>query len=226
MKNLYKLPMSLALAGVTFAGLSFAQDWYVSGSVSWNDQAASDVVFQEVTAPGVVMNTESRVRYDEGIGVGVELGRHFNRIPGLRGSLEVAYTKAEVDNLTTHHVAGSITSPASGDIENLGFFANAYYDVNLNLPVPVKPYVGAGIGFTQGEVRLTSAGATLLDDDDTRFAYQAKAGASYALNSQTDFFAEYTFRESEELTFGDPVAGEFTVENRSHLVGVGLRMRF
>ena len=68
--------------------------------------------------------------------------------------------------------------------------------------------------------------SSFFDDDDVRFAYQAKAGASYALNNRTEVFAEYTYRASEDLTFGNLTDGETTIENQSHLVGVGLRLRF
>ena len=233
MKLVFKLPMSLAVAGATFAGISAAQDWYVSGSVSWNNQNSSDTEIQLDDGTGGVISSRMDANYDDGVGLSAEVGRHFdNVVPGLRGSLELSYTKAEVDNFEMADPVngGTSTIIGGGDIENIAVFANAYYDFDVDLGVPIQPYVGAGIGFTQVEVayNTTTAGVTtpFFDDDDTRFAYQAKAGASYQVGPNTDLFAEYTYRASEELTFGDRTSGEYTIDNDQHLVGLGLRMRF
>ena len=233
MKLVFKLPLSLAVAGATFSGISLAQDWYVSGSVSWNSQESADVSVSLDDGLGGVTTSSMRANYDDGIGVSAELGRHFdNVLPGLRGSIEVSYTKAEVDNFDVPSVlgTGSDTLLGGGDTENIAVLANVYYDFNLNIAAPITPYVGAGIGFTLTEVDYNSQNAgvttTFFSDDDSRFAYQGRVGASYEVGPNTDFFAEYTYRASDDLTFGDTVAGETSIENSSHLVGVGLRMRF
>lgn len=233
MKLVFKLPLSLAVAGATFSGISIAQDWYVSGSVSWNNQNSSETVIQTPDGLGGVTSTTMDANFDAGIGVSAEVGRSFdNVLPGLRGSIEVSYTKAEVDNFEMPSVLGTGTDTVTGggDKENIGVFVNAYYDFDVALPVAVKPYVGAGIGFTQTEVAFNQSNGgvttTFFDDDDMRFAYQGKVGASYAVAPNTDLFAEYTYRASEDLTFGDISSGEFSVENSSHLLGLGLRMRF
>ena len=233
MKLVFKLPLSVAVAGATFTGISMAQDWYVSGSVSWNNQNSSDTVIQVDNGAGGVTSSEMQADYDAGIGVSAELGRRFNNVvPGLRGALEVSYTKAEVDKFETPSVVGPGTDTVAGggEIENIGVFLNAYYDIDLPWSVPVKPYVGAGIGFTLSEVEYSQHGpggtTPFFDDDDARFAYQGKVGATYEMSRNTELFAEYTYRASEELTFGDLASSEFSVENNSHLVGLGLRMRF
>lgn len=233
MKLVFKLPLSVAIAGATFSGISMAQDWYVSGSVSWNNQNSSDVVYQIENGAGGLTTTEMEANYDAGIGVSVELGRRFdNVVPGLRGALEVSYTKAEIDTFEEPSVLGTGTDTirGSGDVENIGVFLNGYYDIDAPWSVPIKPYIGAGVGFTVSEVsyiRFDNGIATnILDDDDARFAYQGKVGATYEVSRNSEFFAEYTYRASEDLTFGDTFVGEHSVENNSHLVGVGLRLRF
>jgi len=233
MKLVFKLPMSLAVAGATFTGLSAAQDWYVSGSVSWNNQNQSDVAIQLDNGAGGVTTSSMAANYDAGIGVSAELGRTFDGVvPGLRGALEVSYTKAEVDNFEVPSVLGTGTDTITGggDAENIAVFANAYYDFNLPGDLPIRPYVGAGVGFTTSEVRFNQSGGgtttTFFDDDDMRFAYQGKVGATYETGPNSEFFAEYTYRASEDLTFGDITTGEYSIENSSHLVGLGLRLRF
>lgn len=233
MKLVFKLPLSLAVAGATFTGLSVAQDWYVSGSVSWNNQNESDVAIQLDDGVGGVTTSSMTANYDAGIGVSAELGRRFDGVvPGLRGALEVSYTKAEVDNFEVPSVLGSGTDTLTGggDVENIAVFANAYYDIDLPGNLPIRPYIGAGVGFTLAEVSYNSSGGgvttTFFDDDDARFAYQGKVGATYDMGTNSELFAEYTYRASEDLTFGNTATGEYSVENSSHLVGVGLRLRF
>ena len=233
MKLVFKLPLSIAVAGATFTGISVAQDWYVSGSISWNNQSSSDTEIRVDDGLGGTTGSSMKAHYDDGLGVSAEIGRKFdNVIPGLRGALEVSYTKAEVDNFEVPDIVngGTVTTLGGGDIENIAVFANAYYDFDLSTNVPVKPYVGAGIGVAMTEVSYNSTAGgittTFFDDDDVRFAYQGKAGVSYAFNDRTDLYAEYTYRASDDLTFGNLTDGEYTVENKSHLVGLGLRMRF
>ena len=59
MKLVFKLPLSIAVAGAAFTGISMAQDWYVSGSVSWNNQSSSDVVHQIDNGVGGLTTTET-----------------------------------------------------------------------------------------------------------------------------------------------------------------------
>ena len=233
MKLVFKLPLSCAIAGAAFAGISVAQDWYVSGSVLWNNQSSSDIDSRVSDGAGGVTSSTTTANYDDGIGVSAELGRKFKNVaPGLRGALEISYTKAEVSDFDVpDHVNGGTTNfLGGGEIENIAVFANVYYDFDLNIGAPLKPYVGAGIGFTVTEAEFNqdfgSGTMTFFDDDDARFAYQAKAGASYDINNRTEVFAEYTYRASDDLTFGHLSDGETRIENQSHLVGVGLRTRF
>ena len=233
MKLVFKLPLSIAVAGATFTGISLAQDWYVSGSISWNNQQSSDTAIRIDDGAGGTTGSSMEANFDDGLGVSAEVGRKFNGVlPGLRGALEVSYTKAEVDNFEVEDPVngGTSTMIGGGDIENIAVFANAYYDFDLGLDVPIKPYVGAGVGLTTTEVSFNSTAAgittTFFDDDDVRFAYQGKVGATYDVSDNTSLFAEYTYRASEDLTFGNLTEGEYTIENQSHLVGLGLRLRF
>ena len=71
--------------------------------------------------------------------------------------------------------------------------ANGYYDF---LPYSkFDPYVGAGIGVAHINYSKIAgaAGATLLDDDDTKFAYQGIVGARYLIAPQWDLGAEYRY---------------------------------
>lgn len=233
MKLVFKLPLSVAVAGATFTGISMAQDWYVSGSISWNNQASSDTEIRIDDGMGGSTGSSMEAHFDDGLGVSAEVGRKFDQVvPGLRGALEVSYTKAEVDNFEVPDLAngGTTTMLGGGEIENIAVFANAYYDIDLGRNIPVKPYIGAGIGVTTTEVSFNSdAGGvtnTFFDDDDVRFAYQGKVGATYDVNDRTSLYAEYTYRASDDLAFGNITDGEYTVENKSHLVGLGLRLRF
>ena len=109
-------------------------------------------------------------------GVGYDLGN------GLRFEGEMTYTKADVEK-------------ASGDASTLGGFANVVYD--FNTPGRVKPFVGAGVGVAR--VKLDSGP---VDDSDTGFAYQAKAGVSYKVNARLTAEAAYRYQRVDDLKFG------------------------
>src|SRR5581483_1754263 len=59
---------------------------------------------------------------------------------------------------------------------------------------PVKPYVGAGLGYAWNELGVNSIGATsfqTVHDDNWRFAYNLMAGVSIAASEGSRFTIGY-----------------------------------
>ena len=69
---------------------------------------------------------------------------------------------------------------------------NVYYDFNLNTTIPVKPYVGVGLGWGRPEFEI---GKNVKDDGA---AMQIGAGVSYKLSEHT--VADFGYRY---ITYGD-----------------------
>lgn len=276
-----KAPLSMAAAAAAFSGFSIGQDWYVSGQLQWQKQQDSTNMgsfnedsivgidtLRQTLPDGTVFNPDTynyqwETSHDEGIASSLEVGRSLPN--GFRGSLEVAYEKADVnehsrgavsligtvdtqegqvfsspdtlDNILFDNgeqltqLAGTPVESAdirqgTNDIVNVSGFANLYYDFPVS--ERVQPYIGAGVGVTQTEVQYAPDGVIVAETDSTRFAYQGKAGATVKVSDRVEVFGEYTYRATSDvkatLTTSDLL--KLDIENKRHLVGIGLRFRF
>jgi len=184
--------------------------------------------------------------FDSGVAYGVEAGLRFDN--GFRSGVEISLTQADVDTHEGVNVGGAVidgvdaavltgsaeplgatvgevVSDGRGDIENLAVFANAYYDFNRD--GQFQPYVGAGIGFSDVNVTYNPSGVGIVDDGETKFAYQLRAGATYQFSEQVEAYAEYTYRATEDAQVNvDLFPGALDIENEQNLLTVGVRYRF
>lgn len=187
-------------------------------------------------------NTE----FDTGYTLSGEFGRMFDN--GFRASGEIVYSKADVDQHSGVTVGGTnidgvdaaviagsptqlgasvgqVVADGRGDISNLGVFANVYYD--FSGMGAITPYVGAGLGVSNVEVTYRPSDIGIIDDSETKFAYQIKAGAAYALTEQFDVFAEAAYRATDDVTFDNQLfPGDLSIENRQTTLSFGARYRY
>lgn len=109
-------------------------------------------------------------------------------------------------------------------VKTQGVLFNVYYDFNLNTAIPVKPYVGAGLGW--GRPEFEGAGKTIKDDGA---AMQIGAGVSYKLSEHAvaDFGYRYiTYGDfDEEYHFG-PIYEKDEYKPRAHEFLLGMRYEF
>ncbi|MEO5374136.1 MAG: OmpA family protein [Alphaproteobacteria bacterium] len=137
---------------------------------------------------------------------------------GVRTELELGYRDNGVDKVSG--AAGS-----GGDVRALSLMANVNYDFNTG--TAITPYVGIGLGGARvdfGGVR--PVGGSRVGDEDTVFAYQGLAGASYRLNDAVSLFSDYRYFATKDADLktdsGVGVKGEYA----SHTVMLGLRYSF
>ena len=207
-----------------------------------------------VLATGTTLGWNTELK--DGIAGSVEVGRNIpsqitatRQLPkGFRGSLELAFESADVEghsgvtagggNIDAEDAdvlvgsgtqlgasVGAIVADGQGKIENTSVFANLYYDWQLGSLL--KPYIGAGIGVTNTDVKFNPSGVAIADDSETNFAYQAKLGASVKVRPNLELFGEYTYRATDDVEVElDLVPGNLEIENERHLVGLGFRYRF
>ncbi len=184
--------------------------------------------------------------FDSATGFSAEFGARY--ASGFRSGLEIAFSSADVDthkNVTlgggsidavdAAAIAGSptplgvtvadVVADGQGDISSTAIFANAYYDFNRT--GSFQPYVGAGIGFADIDVSYKPSGIGVIDDGETKFAYQLKAGATYRLNDTFELYGEYAYRATEDIeTNNDLFPGTLEIENQQNIFSVGARYRF
>jgi opacity protein-like surface antigen len=118
-----------------------------------------------------------------------------------------------------------VVADGRGDISNLGVFANVYYD--FNRMGAISPYVGAGIGVSNVDVTYRPSDISIINDSETKFAYQIKAGAAYALTERFDVFTELAYRATEDVTFSNQLfPGNLSIENQQTTLSFGGRIRY
>lgn len=187
-------------------------------------------------------NTE----FDNGAAFSGEFGKRYES--GLRIGLEVAHSNSDVDThtgvtlgggdigaLDAAAIAGSptplgatisdVVADGQGDISSTAVYANAYWD--FGTAGAFQPYVGAGLGFADVDVTYSPSGVGVIDDGESKFAYQVKAGATYQLNDQWEVFGEYAYRATDSIEVNnDLFPGTLEIENQQNVFSLGARYRF
>ena len=101
---------------------------------------------------------------------------------GLRAEVEGNMRQNDGRQFT---VNGLRASRNTGYLQTYGAMVNVLYDINLGLPV--TPYVGAGVGYGWNDFKgvrgTTGATSHRLVDVDGQFAYQGIVGVAYSLGA-------------------------------------------
>jgi opacity protein-like surface antigen len=187
-----------------------------------------------------------KTEFDNGMGYSAEFGARYSN--GFRTGLELSYTKADVDThtgvtlgggsidaLDAASIAGSptalgvtvadVVADGRGDISSTSVFANAYYDFNRNSVL--QPYVGAGIGFSDVNVKYNPSGIGVIDDGESKLAYQVKAGLTWMAGESWEVYGEYAYRATDDIEVNtDLFPGKLNIENQQNLFSLGVRYRF
>ena len=125
------------------------------------------------TAGGTLVSTE----LDEGYFLAMALGRSFGE--SWRAELELSFRQADYGDT----VSGGNRSPGRGEQTMTGLLVNGYFD--LNLGVPLVPFIGAGGGvvFIDGD-DVVVGGTVASGRDATEFAYQGIVGLTYDIGAR------------------------------------------
>lgn len=184
--------------------------------------------------------------FDTGFVVAGEVGY---RLPaGFRAGVEISFTSADVNTHTNVTLAGGdigaldaaalagspdplgvsvadLVADGQGEIDGIYYLANAYYDFNTD--GRIQPYLGVGIGVADIDVDYSPSGVGIIDDGETLFAYQFKAGTTFKATEQIDIFVEYAYRATDDIdTDNDLFPGTLEIENQQNLVLAGARFNF
>ncbi|MEM9225167.1 MAG: outer membrane beta-barrel protein, partial [Pseudomonadota bacterium] len=126
---------------------------------------------------------------------------------------------------TTGLLIGDVVANGQGDISQTAIYANVYYDFALDSPI--QPYVGAGLGIADVDVKFNPSDVGIIDDSETKLAYQFKAGVTYKLANQWEVFGEYAYRATEDIEVNnDLFPGTLDIENEQNVFSFGARYRF
>jgi len=142
---------------------------------------------------------------DSAVGGSLEVGA---KIDQFRVGLEGFYNDKAEDTINIDGL------DVKASMKTKGLFLNAYYDIPLGGQFKqLKPYVGAGLGYTWGKIDASVIGVKISEKGDDP-AWNVGAGVAYGITDNTDVTLGYRF---EKLDFGH-------LEN--HKVSLGLRYTF
>ena len=112
--------------------------------------------------------------------------------------------------------------PQDFTFRTVSFMGNGYFDILTNSPL--RPYVGAGLGFAVVNVE-EDIGFT-ADDSDLVAAFQLMAGVGFDISPKATLTFGYRYFTTTDPAFILPVSGPFETEFTSHDFLFGARFRF
>lgn len=196
---------------------------------------APDLDFKS-TAPAFSSGFHSDLDYKNGIGVYTALGYAYGN--AWRGELEFSYRANDVRQLAGDGLGfnGWPEGTLEGEVKSYSFMANLIRDFDFGSNV-VKPYLGAGIGFSRVKAEMSGLnpvaipGLTTMaiDDGDIAFAYQGIAGLAFSLAENLVLDVSYRYFATHNTDFVGTVgaaSSTFSTDYRSHNVFAGLRWNF
>jgi opacity protein-like surface antigen len=195
--------------------------WYLSLSAGWQERQR----VHEASDAGTFLT------FDDGFMVNGALGVRWK---SLRLEFEFSTWNNDI-NTAGVGGAGNGTSTAQsaalGNITLYSYMANVYYDFTLG-SFPLKPYVGAGIGFYHSEINglapaFANGGVLLNCMSDYPFAYQFRAGVSYDVSERVELFGGYRYFHGDTLTFSAVPFGTFhPLGTENNGIEFGFRVKF
>jgi len=234
-----KLAIAVALSSTVLATPALARNgaWYVGGD--FGAMIVEDMGFefgQSPVIPGAGGNAQIATNHDYGydgaLFVGYDLG-------AFRIEAEVSYKRARVDDIETSVrapgfsgvIGGPVTPtiyPAGGGRTSaLSFMINGMLDFGDD--DGISGFVGGGVGIARidvNNVRAFSNQGAMIDDSDTRFAWQVVAGVRQAISDNVDITVRYRFFNADNIRIIDFRGLEGESRFRSHSLLGGITFNF
>ncbi len=195
--------------------------------------------------------------YDAGFKIAGMVGHRLGG--GLRVEGEVFFSRARVDKQTYGNIVSAgmsipieVATPVSGNAEQIGAFANVWFDIPTGSDW--VPYIGGGAGFIRTDLgsleyddnkltqdlldlnlgsnapQLPPGFVPSISSSDTQFAWHLGAGVGYRLDDSTTLQFGYRLQTTRNFEFdGRNALGnsiEVRTEFRAHLFEVGVRTTF
>lgn len=189
---------------------------------------------------GLRVNTEYETGARSSFALGYNFGPVFGPAMSARVEIEGGYGDFSVDR---HRINGlTVASIDSfGGLTALSGFASAFLDFNLGggygILSTMKPFIGAGIGAANVELKKQGVSATgvVMDDEDSGVAYHLSAGVGVDLAalglgsrlfSRSTFEVGYRFMHASNLEFTARDGTRSKTDFSADMVTVGFRRQF
>lgn len=154
--------------------------------------------------------------------IGYDLGNKYPQLGEGRVEIELGYRFNDLDK--TKFASGTLG--ADGDITSFSLMLNAIADYP-NFSPNYIPYFGLGLGAANISVNDSEVeGSPMIDDDDTRFAYQFLAGLTFEITERIDIDCGYRYFATLDPEFKDTQGRKVDAEYGNHSFEIGLRYMF
>ncbi len=165
---------------------------------------------------------EGEAELDDTYLLGGALGYRF---PSFRLEANLSYRESDADELS---VEGVDVGGGGGEAGALVGLVNAYYDLELGLPL--RPYVGAGVGAAYLSLDTGPDAPVDVDAETGALAWNVAAGVGYELAEGVTLSAGYRYLRLEGTDVsGDVIGfgGDVDIDDIAlHEVLLGLRYTF
>ncbi len=226
-----KLAIAVALSSTVIASPALARNgaFYVGGD--FGAMIVEDMDFDVGTTVGAV-SIDHDYGIDGALFAGYDLG-------AFRLEAEVAYKRAELDELTTSvrlpGAGGTAGGPigattrraGGGETTALSFMVNGLLDFGDD--EGLSGFVGGGVGVARVDfdnVRQFANQGAFLDDSDTRFAWQVLAGVRQAITPNVDVTLRYRFFNVDDIETVNFLGQASDTRFRSHSLLGGITFNF
>ncbi|MEE8268424.1 MAG: porin family protein [Nitrospinaceae bacterium] len=205
MKHIFGLVIGVLVLLMTAQAWAQAQPrgLYLSGNIGFGIRPDADI-----TGPGGPFSPfENDPAFVINGAIGVELNPMFR----VEGEIGLHYNTADQGG-----------SGIDWTFRTISFMGNGYFDIPTNSPV--RPYIGAGVGFAAVNLESDAFGFT-SDDSDVVGAFQLMAGLGFDFSPKATFtfgIRYFTTADPNFSTFSGPIETEFT----SYDFLFGARFRF
>ena len=178
------------------------QNLYLSGKIGFG-------IRPDATSSGRTPTVE--IQNDPAFVINGAIGAELNPMVRVEGEIGYHLNTGDLSAFTNEFTTSM-----------LSFMANGYFDIPTNSPL--RPYVGAGLGFAVAGVDEEIGGLNSTDSDLVG-AFQFMTGLGYDFSPKATFTFEYRYFTTSDpnfLTAFGPLDTEFT----SHDFLFGARFRF
>jgi len=194
------------------APVPFALRWYVEGRLGGPLIKTYDIDIGGIGA--------ATYKASDGFHGAADIGIAFT--PNWRVEVEFTWTRGRDGNV----VIDTLDFPHTGRTDVQTFNVNGFY--TFDLPLPVKPYIGAGVGRARYKVNNLGAvgGTFVIDDSDSTTVYAFHAGIDVPITRSLVLTGRYSYAHTGAMTFESEPAGNPTTRRATwdNVFSGGLRV--
>ena len=177
------------------------QNPYISGNIGFGNRPDADI-----------SGTPDKFDNDPAFVINGAIGVELNPMIRVEGEIGFHHNTADISGFPDEFTFGVIS-----------FMGNGYFDIPTNSPL--RPYLGAGLGFALANLEQDFFGLT-ADDSDLVGAFQLMAGLGFDIGPRATLTFGYRYFTTTDPTFALFGAQAFETEYTSHDILFGARFRF